>query len=142
MTLDFRAYAQSLDLKKYPRTPHLEGSRLQPGDEGYEHVPYKELAGCYLVAEEKLDGAAGELMLQSKGHYLVGGGRERQFNILKAWARAHENWLMERLEDRYVMYGECMTKTMSRVLYWHVALSRFLRGNTPVMYRHVFSAGG
>jgi hypothetical protein len=121
MTLDFRAYAQSLDLKKYPRTPHLEGSRLQPGDEGYEHVPYKELAGCYIVGEEKLDGAnsgisfseAGELMLQSKGHYLVGGGRERQFNILKAWARAHENWLMERLEDRYVMYGECMTKKHS-----------------------------
>ena len=22
-----------LELKKYPRTPHLEGSRLQPGDE-------------------------------------------------------------------------------------------------------------
>ena len=32
MTLDFRAYAQSLDLARYPRTPHLEGSRLQDGD--------------------------------------------------------------------------------------------------------------
>jgi hypothetical protein len=121
MTLDFRAYAQSLDLEKYPRTPHLEGSRLQEGDEGYEHIPYKNLAGCYLVAEEKYDGAnsgisfseAGELLLQSKGHYLVGGGRERQFNHLKAWARAHEGWLLERLEDRYVMFGETMSKKHS-----------------------------
>ena len=121
MTLDFRAFAQSIDLSKYPRTPHLEGSRLQEGDEGHDHIPYRALAGCHIVVEEKLDGAncgisfseGGELLLQSRGHYLVGGGRERQFNILKAWARAHENWLMERLEDRYVMYGECMTKKHS-----------------------------
>jgi hypothetical protein len=121
MTLDFRALAQSLDLSKYPRTPHLEGSRLQEGDEGYDHIPYRTLTGAYIVVEEKLDGAncgisfseGGELLLQSRGHYLVGGGRERQFNILKAWACAHENWLMERLEDRYVMYGECMSKKHS-----------------------------
>jgi len=121
MTQDFCAYAQSLDLFRYPRTPHLEGSRLQDGDEGHDHMPYRRLAGLHLVVEEKLDGAntgisfspSGELLLQSRGHYLVGGGRERQFNFVKAWAAAHAGWLLERLEDRYVMYGETLTKKHS-----------------------------
>lgn len=121
MTPDFRACAQSLELFRYPRTPHLEGSRLQEGDHGHDHVPYRELRGLRLVVEEKLDGAntgisfspAGELLLQSRGHYLVGGGRERQFNFIKAWAQAHADWLLQRLEDRYVMYGETMSKKHS-----------------------------
>jgi hypothetical protein len=108
-------------LLKYPRTPHLEGSRLQDGDEGYEHVPYNCLAGRYIVIEEKLDGGnsgvsydgAGEQLLQSRGHYLVGGGRERQFNLFKRWASAHESALLECLEDRYVMYGEWLHKKHS-----------------------------
>lgn len=121
MTPDFRACAQSLELFRYPRTPHLEGSRLQEGDLGHDHVPYRDLRGLHLVVEEKLDGAntgisfspAGELLLQSRGHYLVGGGRERQFNFIKAWAQAHADWLLQRLEDRYVMYGETMSKKHS-----------------------------
>ncbi|MCH1998738.1 RNA ligase family protein, partial [Achromobacter xylosoxidans] len=121
MTPDFRACAQSLELFRYPRTPHLEGSRLQEGDHGHDHVPYRELRGLRLVVEEKLDGAntgisfspAGELLLQSRGHYLVGGGRERQFNFIKAWAQAHADWLLQRLEDRYVMYGETLSKKHS-----------------------------
>lgn len=121
MTPDFRACAQSLELFRYPRTPHLESSRLQEGDHGHDHVPYRELRGLHLVVEEKLDGAntgisfspAGELLLQSRGHYLVGGGRERQFNFIKAWAQAHADWLLQRLEDRYVMYGETMSKKHS-----------------------------
>lgn len=121
MTPDFRACAQSLELFRYPRTPHLEGSRLQEGDHGHDHVPYRDLRGLRLVVEEKLDGAntgisfspAGELLLQSRGHYLVGGGRERQFNFIKAWAQAHADWLLQRLEDRYVMYGETMSKKHS-----------------------------
>lgn len=121
MTPDFRACAQSLELFRYPRTPHLEGSRLQEGDHGHDHVPYRELRGLRLVVEEKLDGAntgisfnpAGDLLLQSRGHYLVGGGRERQFNFIKAWAQAHADWLLQRLEDRYVMYGETLSKKHS-----------------------------
>jgi hypothetical protein len=105
---------QSLEILKYPRTPHLEGSRLQPGDEGQAHVRLATLQGRHAVVEEKLDGAnvgisfseAGEMLLQSRGHYLVGGGRERQFAPFKHWASAHEARLFERLEDRYVMYGE------------------------------------
>ena len=104
----------SLEILKYPRTPHVEGSRLQAGDEGHDHVPLAELSGRHAVIEEKLDGAnvgvsftgAGELLLQSRGHYLAGGGRERQFALFKEWARVHEGGLLERLEDRYVMYGE------------------------------------
>ena len=54
-------------------------------------------------------GADGGLLLQSRGHYLQlerAGGRERQFNIYKQWARAHEAALLGLLGDRYVMYGE------------------------------------
>jgi len=98
------------EILKYPRTPHLEGSRLQPGDEGHEHVRLATLAGCHAVVEEKLDGAnagisftsGGALLLQSRGHYLVGGGRERQFAPFKQWATAHESRLLALLEDRYV----------------------------------------
>jgi hypothetical protein len=108
-------------LLKYPRTPHLEGSRLQPGDEGHDHVPYATLDGAYIVVEEKLDAAnsgvsfnsAGDLLLQCRGHYLTGGGRERQFNLFKRWGQAHEGALLERLEDRFVMYGEWMHKLHS-----------------------------
>ncbi len=104
----------SLEILKYPRTPHLEGSRLQPGDEGHEHIGLATLAGRHAVIEEKLDGAnagisftsGGELLLQSRGHYLVGGGRERQFAPFKQWATAHEARLLALLEDRYVLYGE------------------------------------
>lgn len=103
-------------LDKYPRTPHLVGSRLQPGDSDVSQVPYSSLAGRYIVVEEKMDGAnAGvrfdgnaQLWLQSRGHYLVGGGRERHFNLLKSWASAHEGRLFDILSDRYLMYGEWM----------------------------------
>ncbi|NGN68490.1 RNA ligase family protein [Streptomyces sp. A7024] len=101
-------------LRKYPRTPHLSGSRLQPGDEDLDAVPFAEIAGRHLVVEEKLDGAnaaisftaAGELRLQSRGHYLSGGPREKQFAQLKAWASVVREPLWERLGDRYVLYGE------------------------------------
>lgn len=109
------------ELKRFPRTPHLEGSRLQNGDSTKDQVPYSSLEGLYLVVEEKLDGAnaalsfdeAGQLLLQSRGHYLVGGAKEKQFGLFKRWAAAHEHCFLERLEDRYVMYGEMMAKKHS-----------------------------
>ena len=42
---------------KYPRTHHLEGSRLQAGDEDLSQIPFSEILGCYIVIEEKIDGA-------------------------------------------------------------------------------------
>ncbi len=104
----------SPSLLKYPRTRHLEGSRLQPGDEDLDSVPYTEVAGRFLVVEEKLDGAnaalsfdaEGRLWLQSRGHFLVGGYRERHFDLFKQWAHAHARTLWTLLGDRYVVYGE------------------------------------
>ncbi|GAA3219539.1 RNA ligase family protein [Actinocorallia longicatena] len=101
-------------LLKYPRTRHLRGSRLQPGDEDLAAAPFREIAGRFLVVEEKLDGANcgisfgpdGELLLQSRGHYLTGGPRERQFAPLKAWASAVRHRLWPVLGERHVMYGE------------------------------------
>ncbi len=103
-------------LRKYPRTPHLQGSRLQPGDEDLAQVGFAELRGAHLVVEEKLDGANaaisftadGELRLQSRGHFLTGGPRERQFTPLKPWAATVAPILWPRLGDRYVLYGEWM----------------------------------
>ena len=81
----------SFKMRKYPRTPHIEGSRLQPGDEDLSQVPFESVRGKHLVIEEKCDGANsavsfdadGTLLLQSRGHYLTGGYRERHFNLMK-----------------------------------------------------------
>ena len=99
---------------KYPRTPHIEGSRLQPGDEGLSQRAFFEIAGRHIVIEEKIDGAntavsfdpAGALLLQSRGHYLTGGYRERHYNLFKQWASVHREALWNALGCRYVMYGE------------------------------------
>lgn len=107
------------DLLKYPRTPHLASSRLQPGDEDLARVSLRELEGLDVVVEEKVDGSnsgisfdsTGEMRLQSRGHYLSGGPRERQFARLKAWAAEHRDTLWELLGDRYVCYGEWVFAT-------------------------------
>jgi hypothetical protein len=101
-------------LVKYPRTSHVEGSRLQPGDEDLEAVPFRELIGRHLIVEEKVDGANagisfdadGELLLQSRGHFLTGGPRERHFALFKTWAQRHRAALHAALGSRYVLYGE------------------------------------
>ena len=103
-------------LKKYPRTPHIEGSRLQPGDEDMSQIPFETIKGKHLVIEEKCDGAnsavsfdeGGQLLLQSRGHYLTGGYRERHFNFMKQWATVHRDAFFEVLGSRYIMYGEWM----------------------------------
>ena len=101
-------------IRKYPRTRHIEGSRLQPGDEDLATVAFEQIKGLSLVVEEKIDGANsaisfdenGELLLQSRGHYLIGGIREKHFNLLKQWAATHQQAFFNILGDRYVMYGE------------------------------------
>ena len=104
------------EIRKYPRTPHIEGSRLQPGDEDLSQIPFSEIAGKNLVIEEKCDGAnsaisfdaGGELLLQSRGHYLTGGYRERHYNMMKQWAMVHRDAFYKVLGTRYIMYGEWM----------------------------------
>ncbi|MBE6957632.1 MAG: DNA ligase [Ruminococcaceae bacterium] len=107
---------EAVTLKKYPRTPHLEGSRLQPGDEDLSQVPFSAIRGRHLVVEEKIDGANtaisfdsdGTLLLQSRGHYLTGGYRERHYNLMKQWANIHQDAFFDVLGTRYIMYGEWM----------------------------------
>lgn len=99
---------------KYPRTYHLEGSGIQRGDEDLSVMPVHRLAGRQVVIEEKMDGAnsalsfsdAGQLLLQSRGHYLTGGPREKQFHFFKNWAYRYVSELWEVLGTRYIVYGE------------------------------------
>ncbi len=101
-------------LYKYPRTHHLAGSRLGPGDEELAQIPLVSLEGRAVVIEEKLDGANcafsfddhGSLQLQSRGHFLSGGHRERQFELFKAWANCHAVRFFDTFGSRYVVYGE------------------------------------
>lgn len=111
-------------LHKYPRTPHLEGSSRQVDDEPGYVAPAPLRGGETFIYEEKLDGAnagfrfdsAGELLLQSRGHYLAAernASRERGWALLKDWLLLHQDSLLQRFEDRYVVYGEWMATTHS-----------------------------
>jgi hypothetical protein len=79
-------------------------------------VAFNQIRGKFTVVEEKLDGANaaisfgddGTLRLQSRGHYLTGGPRERQFGPFKAWASTVQHDLFSRIGSRYVVYGEWM----------------------------------
>jgi len=101
-------------LIKYPRTPHLIGSRIQPGDEELRVIDLSLLENQNFVIEEKLDGSnsaisfndEGMLLLQSRGHFLDGGPRERHFGLLKSWAGVHQKKFFDVLGNRFVMYGE------------------------------------
>jgi hypothetical protein len=104
------------DLPKYPRTAHLEGSRLQPGETDPDAIPFASIRGRPVVVEEKLDGShagfafdgAGDLQLLAGDAPLgeVGTAREKPFALFRDWARAHAPVLLERFEDRYVVFGE------------------------------------
>jgi hypothetical protein len=119
-------------LIKYPRTHHIEGSKFQPGDEDLKNVSSDILLKKYLVIEEKVDGANcgisfsdGELMLQSRGHFLTGGYRERHFSMFKAWASSYKQELYDILEnERYIMYGEWMYA--KHTIYYDMLPSYFL----------------
>src|SRR5262245_57292306 len=101
-------------IRKYPRTYHLEGSRLQPGDEDLDAIRWSAVLGPHVVVEEKMDGANaalsfaadGKLFLQSRVHYLTGGSREKHVNLFKQWANTIADQLRSFLGARYVMYGE------------------------------------
>jgi len=102
-------------ITRYPRTRHIESSGLQKGDD-LEIVKFDELRGKVLVVEEKIDGAntaisfdsGGELLLQSRGHYLKGGDWP-EFDQFKVWAGVWQDTILDILEDRYIMYGEWMS---------------------------------
>jgi len=103
------------DLIKYVRTPHLRGSRKSGDDyELEDHLFEDVLIGHYVVYEAKIDGSNvgisfdedGSMLLQSRGHYLRGGAREKEFTMFKCWANMLKRDLFDVLGKRYIMYLE------------------------------------
>ena len=105
-----------MDIIKYPRTLHIDGSHYQHGDEDLKKVSFEQIKDKFLVIEEKIDGANagisfmenGQLLLQSRGHYLTGGFREKHFDLLKTWANTFAYPMFEVIGDRYIIFGEWM----------------------------------
>lgn len=102
------------DFTKYPRTPHLFGSR---GTEDDKHLGDREsldfLADPSLIVEEKLDGtnvgihftAAGRMVLQCRGHEITT-GMHAQYDLFKQWTMGKRPVLEAMLEDRLILFGE------------------------------------
>lgn len=96
---------------KYPRTKHIESSSIQK-DDIKETMLVSNLTDLVII-EEKMDGANcgisfdnNKLLLQSRGHYLNGGPREKQFELFKSWAMRWKNELFKIIGNKYIMYGE------------------------------------
>ena len=86
---------------KFPKTPRVSS------DIPLEWMKYQT------TIEEKIDGANsaisfddGKLILQSRGHHLTGGARERLFERMWPWAYERQEELQETLGERYLLFGE------------------------------------
>jgi hypothetical protein len=102
------------DFVKYPRTPHLFGSR---GTDDDKHMSAEEsarfVADASLIVEEKLDGtnvgihftSAGRMVLQCRGHEITS-GMHPQYDLFKQWTMGKRPVLEIMLEDRYILFGE------------------------------------
>ncbi len=102
------------DFTKYPRTPHLFGSKGTADDKHLSEAESEEfIADESLIVEEKIDGTNvgihfsgdGELMLQCRGH-LISDGMHPQYDLFKQWAAVKRNVLEERLEQKFILFGE------------------------------------
>ena len=97
---------------KLPRTLHIEGSRLKAGQVDPEAVQFPQLAGQYLVIEEKVDGTGVSIFFDDdlnvqiwhRGSPAIG----KEFNQLHAWVKLHLDELFNLLEDRFILFGEWM----------------------------------
>jgi hypothetical protein len=102
------------DFHKYPRTPHLFGSRGTADD---KHLSASASAAFAsdpsLIVEEKLDGTnvglhfnrAGRLVLQCRGHEITS-GMHAQYDLFKQWAAVERPTLESMLSDRFILFGE------------------------------------
>ena len=102
------------DFTKYPRTPHLFGSKGTDDDKQLGEVESKKfIADPSLIVEEKIDGtnvgihfsAAGKMILQCRGH-LITEGMHPQYDLFKQWAAVKQHLLEARLENRFILFGE------------------------------------
>jgi len=104
------------DFVKYPRTPHLFGSKGTDDDKHLnEDDSGRFLADPSLIVEEKIDGTNvgihfstdGQMVLQCRGHVIT----ERmhpQYDLFKQWATVKRPVLEERLERSFILFGEWM----------------------------------
>ena len=102
------------DFIKYPRTPHLFGSK---GTDDDRHMGAKAsaafIADASLIAEEKLDGtnvgihfnSAGRMVLQCRGHEITE-GMHPQYDLFKQWVAVKRPVLEDMLADRHILFGE------------------------------------
>jgi hypothetical protein len=102
------------DFVKYPRTPHLFGSK---GTDDDKHMSARDSAAFVadpsLIVEEKLDGtnvglhftAAGRLVLQCRGHEITT-GMHPQYDLFKQWATGTRPTLEAILGDGFILFGE------------------------------------
>ncbi len=99
---------------KYPRTPHLFGSK---GTDDDKHLGREEseafIADSSLIVEEKLDGtnvgihftASGRMVLQCRGHEITE-GMHPQYDLFKQWTSVKRPGLETMLSNRFILYGE------------------------------------
>ena len=102
------------DFAKYPRTPHLFGSK---GTDDDKHLGRKKsetlIADPSLIVEEKLDGtnagihftSRGRMVLQCRGHEITG-GMHPQYDLFKQWTAVKRPVLEATLGSRFILYGE------------------------------------
>lgn len=102
------------DFTKYPRTPHLFGSRGTDDDKHLSEAESKAfIADDSLIVEEKIDGTnvgihfsdSGEMVLQCRGH-LITEGMHPQYDLFKQWAAVKRHVLEEQLQNRFLLFGE------------------------------------
>lgn len=104
------------DFVKYPRTPHLFGSRGTDDDKHLgEAESTKFLAERSLIVEEKIDGtnvgihftSTGRMVLQCRGHEITE-GMHPQYDLFKQWTIVKRPVLEEMLSNDFILFGEWM----------------------------------
>jgi hypothetical protein len=132
------------DFTKYPRTPHLFGSR---GTDDDKHLGQREsldfIADASLIVEEKLDGTnvgihftlAGRMVLQCRGHEITT-GMHAQYDLFKQWTMGKRPVLEGMLEDRLLLFGEWLYARHS--LHYRGLPHYFFEFDIYDKQRHVF----
>jgi hypothetical protein len=104
------------DFVKYPRTPHLFGSRGTTDDKHLDKSDSDRfLSDPSLIVEEKIDGTnvgihfttAGQMVLQCRGHVITE-GMHPQYDLFKQWAMVKRPVLEEMLAGDFILFGEWM----------------------------------
>ena len=102
------------DFTKYPRTPHLFGSKGTDDDKHLNEAESRRfVSDDSLIVEEKIDGTnvgihfsgTGEMILQCRGH-LITEGMHPQYDLFKQWAAVKRHVLEMQLENRFLLFGE------------------------------------